>query len=894
MSAGADQPGSRVLLTGVTGFVGKVVLEELSRRAESLQIEQIYVLIRAKKNQLADVRFREEVVASACFKALPAGWEQRVKVLSGDLTELALDSATEQELHAELTHVIHCAASVAFDLPVKEAAEANIVSALNLMELVRGCRQLKRFVDVSTAYVSPHSGNDLTPVPEALVPLPKPAEMLFKGIMDGSLEEKALLKELGFPNTYTLTKCLSEHLLNQRKGEIPLAIVRPSIISASWQYPQPGWIDSYAAFAGFVGLIGAGLLKCVVAQDETVLDIVPCDVVAHRIIETAFLPTGPAPLVQHIVSGVDQGCRIDTCLAGIENYFRRHPVQGWAGINAISNGGSIALRDWLDHKLPMMVASTWFGLQGKARQKRQIQKVVEKIQYLNDAFPYFTHNTFRFESATPMALHGFDARVYIERVCKGVHTHLMRANPAETLLGGAEHRYPKGDLAWARQQPRGNWAIRTAAYVVRKGLRRSNDRITFDHQGFETALSQVPADSLLILVPSHRSYMDFVLCSYLVFAHPELNIAIPRIAAASDFGKLPLLGWFLQKTHAFYIRRGTGKADPELTQRIEALVAQNETLEFFVEGTRSRSRQFLSPKRGMLRALQNTGVNCAFLPIAISYDLVPEARPFLQELQGGAKERMKMRTFLRWTGRLIAGKIRLGRVHVNCGDPLLLNQSTDIRHLSEAIVGELQAKTAVSTLHLQAFLQHHPIEGVDLEWLQKAIQARGGHVIESPLQDVQHVDWLTERTMRYHWKHHFYPELLALLPGHPVFTRHVTDNAYRPEWKTASVGNLRDDAALFRLLQALFEPMSRDCRRIVELAQQQGFLPLKAETLVAAAPEIFLPVAEEIFKELCERGLMKPDEASQRLVPAENWEGIKAFALACGWHEYLKCAKTAS
>ncbi len=890
----ADQPGYRVLLTGVTGFVGKVVLEELSRRAESLKLEQIYVLIRAKKNQAAEVRFREEVVASECFSALPPGWESRVKVLSGDLTEWKLDPATQQELQTELTHVIHCAASVAFDLPVKEAAEANIVSALNLLEVVRGCRKLKRFVDVSTAYVSPHSGNDLTPIPEALVPLPESAELLFKGIMDGSLEEKALLQKLGYPNTYTLTKCLSEHLLTERKGEIPLAIVRPSIISASWQYPRPGWIDSYAAFAGFVGLIGAGMLKCVVAQEETVLDIVPCDVVSHRIIETAFQQTGTPALVQHVVSGVDQGCRIDTCLAGIENYFRRHPVQGWPGLKAISNGGSIAVQDWLQHKLPTMVASAWFGLQGKTRQKRQIQKVVEKIQYLNDAFPYFTHNTFRFESATPMALAGFDARLYIERVCKGVHTHLMRAKPSETLLGGADHRHPKGDLAWAQQQPRGNWAIRTAAYVVRKGLRRSNDRITFDRESFETALSQVPAESLLILVPSHRSYMDFVLCSYLVFAHPELNIAIPRIAAASDFGKLPLLGWFLQKTHAFYIRRGTGKADPELTERIQTLVSQNETLEFFVEGTRSRSRQFLAPKRGILRALQQTGVSCTLLPIAISYDLVPEARPFLQELQGGAKERMKMRTFLRWTGRLAAGKIRLGQVHLSCGTPLNLDGETDIHALSHSIVGELQDKTAVSTLHLQAFLQQHPVEGVDLEWLQKAIQARGGQVIASPLQDVQRVDWITERTMRYHWKHYFYPDVLALLPGHPVFSRHTEDNAYLPVWKQAAPGNPREDAILMRLLHALFESMTRDYTRIVDLARQQGHLPIKAEAIVAASPEIFLPVAEEVLKELCERALMKPDPAGERLVPGENWEDIRAFALACGWHEALNRVKTAS
>jgi len=868
-----------LLLTGVTGFVGKVVLEELCRRRKELKIETIYVLIRPRKEQSAAERFAKEVVASECFSALPAHWERLVKVLSSDLTDLDLDAETRLELADRLTHVIHCAASVAFDLPIQEAAAANVTSALKLLELAQSCPKIQQFVDVSTAYVTPHSGRD-QPIPEALVELGVDPEALYADILAGRVEEATLLKQLGHPNTYTLTKCLSEHMLCRRKGQVPLAILRPSIIAASWQHPQPGWIDSYAAFAGFVGLIGAGILKFAVAREDTVLDIVPCDEVSHRIISTAFAVT-PPPLVQHVVTGVDRGSRIDTCIGGIESYFQRHPVQFWPGIKRLSNGGSVNLHHWRLHRLPALMAGTWYGIRGQQRQRRQVQKVQARIEYLNTIFVYFTHHTFRFEMANPLSIADFEPKQYIERVCRGVHANLMRSNPAETLLAGAEHKYPKSDLAWARLQPNGNWAIRTAAYFVRKGLRRSNQRITFDRSSFERAMAQVSPESLLLLVPSHRSYMDFLLCSYLVFAHPELNISLPRIAAASDFAKIPVLGWFFQKTHAFYIQRGQGKADPALNGKIQELVSQHQSLEFFVEGTRSRSRQFLTPRRGILRAIQGTGVTCQLLPIAFSYDHVPEERSFLKALRGQGQGQMKLSSLLKWTGRLLLGKVQLGRVHIACGQPLSMDAQTDIPELSREIMAQLQDQTTVSTLHLQAFLLQVPGSGLDLPWLIAAIQARGGQVIDSPLAATQAIDPLTERSMRFHWLHYFYPEALALAPGNPALLSHVRRNAYLPVLSQPAA-KPEQDPRLSSLLRALFEPLGHDYQQLIALACQQQGLPANAQVLVRQCPGSFLPVVEEALQTLQEQQLLVPDGAG-KLVPGARGSELKAFAEACRW-----------
>src|SRR5262249_10176759 len=150
-------------------------------------------------------------------------------------------------------------------------------------------------------------------IEEKPVRLPRPAGEIYRSILLGLANTKKILRETGHPNTYTLTKCLAEHLLTENRGEVPLTIVRPSIVSACWKYPSPGWIDSRAAFAGFVALIGSGYLRAVVAQYPTLLDVVPCDVVADRIIRATFAQapgrTDPPRLV-HAVAGVRHSCNV--------------------------------------------------------------------------------------------------------------------------------------------------------------------------------------------------------------------------------------------------------------------------------------------------------------------------------------------------------------------------------------------------------------------------------------------------------------------------------------------------------------------------------------------------------------------------------------------------------
>lgn len=885
--------GAQILLTGVTGFVGKVVLEELLRRREELKIGTVYVLIREKGTRRApELRFDTKVASSKCFAQLPGTWRDHVKVISGDLASrgMAMQESAAAMLRERVTHIIHCAASIEFDPPLAAATAANVTSSLNLLEFARSCERLEAMVSLSTAYVTPHPGDDVT-VSEALVDFPLDAESVYQSILDGEADATALLRQTGHPNIYTFTKCLGEQLLASRKGHVPLTLVRPSIISASWQYPEPGWIDSPAAFAAFVSLVGLGVHRSIAARRETLLDIVPCDVVATRVIAACFLSDADAarPLVQHVVAGPELACGVDVCVEGTTHFFRNHPVMRWPGNVYVGRANTLGFRwqDWRLHTFPTKLADFWSSASGKGQKmRRAARRMLERVNYLNTAFSYFTHHTFRFDTSVPMELPGFDPEAYVKVVCGGVYRHLMGFDVHETTLAGRQHRPPKRDLSWAWSRPKGNWAIRSSAYMVKKGLRKCIDRVTFDRPSFERAVGQIDSNHLIVVVPSHRSYMDFVLCSYLFFSHPELNIAIPHIAADSEFGRLPILGWLFKQTHAFYIKRGQGREDPELTQSIRELAAGSQTLEFFIEGTRSRSRQFLRPKRGLMRSLQSTKFPCTVLPISISYDLVPEAQAFIRELGGGPKPKMRLGPFLKWLGQLVRGEVDIGRVHIVCGEPQPFDHRTDVYDLGQAIVGELQDKTITTTYHLACFLHHNPIPGISVDWLQGQIEQRGGKVLKSETGNVESVDPIIEHTMRYHWLHYFYPEALAYDAANPVIQHHVARNAFA-RGASMPAPQVPTQARVVALLRTVFEPICNDFARVLDVVTAAGgqLDAADAKGVASMLPGSFLPDIEAALEVLTERQIIVATASGSGFVPGSGWSELSTFVEDCRWSE---------
>lgn len=421
-----------VFLTGATGFLGKVVLEDLLRNKAKYNLSKVIVLTRGKYGIDPHQRFQKKVLSSPCFSKLtnPKNSFESVQVVVGDLSapSCGMDWVTYGKVAKEITHIIHCAASVDFELPLMEAIEANVSTSMNVLELAKNSPGLQRFVSTSTAYVTPHKSG---PISEVLVPLPWPAERLYEDIKSGKRHEHDVLAATGHPNTYTLTKAIAEHLLVSRKGSVPLTIVRPSIISTSRELPFPGWVDSHAAFTAFAATYGAGLLRVCDVNNTTHLDIIPVDDVTKRLIDEAFFaqrgPTASTPII-YAVASLENTIPISTVVQILTTTFPT--LDNPKGLNPVGiyvgpRTKRFHIHKFFHHTLRLHGAGVFFAATRNKKMGAAVRKQRKILSILNRVFPHFTHNTYDFRPSVRLA-DDFCVEAYLKVVCEGVNEHLLK------------------------------------------------------------------------------------------------------------------------------------------------------------------------------------------------------------------------------------------------------------------------------------------------------------------------------------------------------------------------------------------------------------------------------------------------------------------------------------
>lgn len=194
-------------------------------------------------------------------------------------------------------------------------------------------------------------------------------------------------------------------------------------------------------------------------------------------------------------------------------------------------------------------------------------------------------------------------------------------------------------------------------------------------------------------LPSHRSYMDFVLMSYICFYY---DIEIPGIAAGMDFHAMFGMGTMLRKTGAFFMRRSFSKDElywDIFREYMYALISVYHIgVEFFIEGTRSRNFKALVPKVGLLSMAllpYFTGEvpDVTIVPVSISYERLLEEQLFVYELLGVPKPKETTKGFFK------ALKIideRFGRMYLDFGAPISVREffgHTGANRMQRATVG---------------------------------------------------------------------------------------------------------------------------------------------------------------------------------------------------------------
>ncbi|NWI98734.1 FACR1 reductase, partial [Crypturellus undulatus] len=281
-SVSAYYNGKTVLITGATGFMGKVLVEKLLR--SSPEVKAVYILVRPKAGQSMQERVANMLKCKVFDKVREdcPNFHEKIKPINAELTQpkLAISSEDEEELLTRINIVFHCAATVRFDEPLKHALQLNAMGTQRLLELARQMQKLEAFIHISTAYANCVRKR----IDEVIYPPPAEPKKLFDLVewLDESIIQDITPKLLGdWPNTYTYTKALSEYLIQQEKGNLNIAIIRPSIVGASWHEPFPGWIDSFNGTSGIFVAAGKGILRSVIANNEAVADMIPVDVVIN-------------------------------------------------------------------------------------------------------------------------------------------------------------------------------------------------------------------------------------------------------------------------------------------------------------------------------------------------------------------------------------------------------------------------------------------------------------------------------------------------------------------------------------------------------------------------------------------------------------------------------------
>ncbi len=366
--------GRHVLLTGVTGFLGQVILERLLLDFPGTKVS---VLVRGQTGATPKDRVRY-LLRKPSFDVLRErhGEDGLLQLLTEQVTVIEGDfSRAEPVLPGAFDVVIHSAATVSFDPPIDDAFQTNLLGAQNLYRGVLAGGSTPHFVHISTAYVAGvqkgvipegpldhrvdhvlesdlamHARRDVEAAsrkPEMLQrfmddaaedhsragpsTVSTEAEDRRKAWVDRRLVEYGRMRArtLGWPDAYTFTKALGERAVEELTAAegVPLSIVRPSIIESALEHPAPGWIDGFKMADPIIRAYGLGQIPEFPGIPEGIVDLIPVDYVVNAILAVAANPPAEGTAAHYNVSsGSRNPLRFFELYEMVREYFEAHPL----------------------------------------------------------------------------------------------------------------------------------------------------------------------------------------------------------------------------------------------------------------------------------------------------------------------------------------------------------------------------------------------------------------------------------------------------------------------------------------------------------------------------------------------------------------------------------------
>uniref|UniRef100_A0A1B0ADE2 Fatty acyl-CoA reductase n=1 Tax=Glossina pallidipes TaxID=7398 RepID=A0A1B0ADE2_GLOPL len=361
--------GRSVFITGGTGFMGKL-FEKLGR----------------------------ENPKELC-KVIPIG---------GDITseQLGISESDQALLCRTVSIVFHSAATVKFDEKLKLSVTINMLGTKRLVELCHRMMFLEALIHVSTAYCN----CDRTDVQEVIYAPPyNPDDIisLINWLPEDMLDQLTPSLIGKRPNTYTFTKALAEHMLLKEAGNLPVAIVRPSIVIASLNEPLAGWIDNFNGPTGLLSALAKGLFRSIVCEQNYVADVVPVDIVINLMIAAAWRKATHKTdnfSIYNCCTGQRHPIRWGEFVNHTLSMVRKHPLEScvWYPSGVLRRSTTLnTIYGIFVHYIPAYLLDVLARLMGK---KPFVVKIQHKLYKAVECLNYFAVNQWEFKDDNVHAL----------------------------------------------------------------------------------------------------------------------------------------------------------------------------------------------------------------------------------------------------------------------------------------------------------------------------------------------------------------------------------------------------------------------------------------------------------------------------------------------------------
>lgn len=234
--------GKEILISGGSGFIGKVLIEKLLRSCE--EIKAIYLLLREKKGESVEDRLNALVKMNVfdVLRIKNPNFAQKLIPIQGDVIELGLGlSEASKKIMKNVSIIFHSAASVRFDDSLKYAVIMNTRGTREVMKFAESLKNIKVIMQVSTTYSNVHLNRVEEKVYEPIADWKKTIEICEK--LASEQVDWVTQHFINFlPNSYVFSKNLAEHVALEYKEKLPLILFRPSVVVGSVVEPFSGYV----------------------------------------------------------------------------------------------------------------------------------------------------------------------------------------------------------------------------------------------------------------------------------------------------------------------------------------------------------------------------------------------------------------------------------------------------------------------------------------------------------------------------------------------------------------------------------------------------------------------------------------------------------------------------